>query len=190
MNEQMDNKFLIDCARIVQKEKPQKASKLLHDVFDGLHDEIPETIECKQGCNWCCYSRVTITNTELQELTMYMRSNFSKAQMDEVKHKVKATKKKYQKINKEERIASRDLCPLNVSGNCTVYEARPLFCRSAMSYSAKACEKANNDPELPVPMPKAPKNFADEMTVAILLGEDRKEYEMFIVDGLLKAFKW
>jgi Fe-S-cluster containining protein len=190
MSEALDNKFLLDCARIVQIEKPSKASNLLHKVFDGLHKDIPETIECAQGCNFCCYSSVTITNTELSELALHIRTNFSTKEMDVLKAKLIATKKKYQKLNKEERITSRDLCALNIDGSCSVYEARPLYCRSAMSYSKKMCGIAHEAPETPVPMPKAPKNMADEMTVAILLGEDRKEYEMFIADGLLKAFKW
>lgn len=188
--EVQDNKFLLDCSRIVQMEKPQKASKLLHQVFDGLTSDKPKTIECAQGCNFCCYSSVTITNTELSELAAYIRANFGKKQMDALKAKLTATKKKYQELTKEERIMSRDLCALNVDGSCQAYEARPLFCRSAMSYSKEVCGLAHEDPDIPVPMPKMPKNMADEMTVAILLGEDRKEYEMFIADGLLKAFKW
>ena len=190
MSEKLDNKFLLDCSRIVQLEKPEKASKLLHQVFDGLTKDKPKTIECKLGCNFCCYSSVTITNTELSELALYIRQSYGKKEMKDLEVKLKATKKKYQELTKEERIMSRDLCPLNDKGSCSVYEARPLFCRSAMSYSKVVCEMAHKDPETPVPMPKMPKNMADEMTVAILLGEDRKEYEMFIADGLLKAFKW
>lgn len=187
---ELDNKFLLDCSRIVQLEKPEKASKLLHDVFDGLTADKPKTIECKQGCNWCCYSSVTITNTELSELASHIRKTYNKKQMNSLRSKLTATKKKYQSLTKEERINSRDLCPLNIDGSCSVYEARPLFCRSALSYSKKLCEVAHDAPSTTVPMPRMPKNFADEMTIAILLGEDRKEYEMFIADGLLKAFKW
>ena len=188
--DQQDNKFLLDCSRIVQMEKPEKASKLLHEVFDGLTKDKPKTIECAQGCNYCCYSSVTITNTELSELALFIRSNYNVPQMTELKRRLTATKVKYQKLTKEERITSRDLCPLNDGGSCSVYKARPLFCRSAMSYSKDTCKLAHEDPEIPVPMPRMPKNMADEMTVAILLGEGRKEYEMFIADGLLKAFKW
>ena len=188
--EPKDNRFLFDCARIVQMEKPEKASRLLHQIFEGLMKDKPKTIECAKGCNWCCYSSVSITNTELSELAQYIRVNYTAKQMKALRAKLTATKKKYQKLTKEERIMSRDLCALNVDGSCSIYQARPLYCRSAMSSSKKSCEAAHKDPESPALMPKMPKNFADEMTTAILLGEDRGAYEMFIQDGLMKAFKW
>ncbi len=60
----------------------------------------------------------------------------------------------------EARIASGKqmaLCPLNVDGACSVYEARPTICRSYNSTDAGACERAlSNEMKTPIPMDYAP----------------------------------
>ena len=186
-----DQKFILQIAKIVQKGKGEKSSAMIHKIFDGIFADPPDRIECADKCNYCCYSRVMTTETEMKEMAFYMRKTFGKKDMERTKKAALAIKKKHQKLNKVERIESRDLCPLNVDGSCTVYESRPTYCRSAMSYSKAACKIAHEvDTEIPVPMVKLTKAKADDIYIGIILGEGKKEYEMTIVDGLIKEFKW
>lgn len=186
-----DQKFILQIAKIVQKGNPTKSSAMIHQIFDGIFADPPERIECSDGCNYCCYSRVMVTETEMKEIAFYMRKTFNKSQMDAARDKARAIKKKHQKLTKVERIESRDLCPLNVAGSCSVYGARPTYCRAAMSFSKSACQVAHEeDTSIPVPMVKATKRKADDIYVGIVIGEGKKEYELTIAEGLLKEFRW
>lgn len=184
-----DETFLFNMIKIVREHPPAKAAFMIQAIFDGIYADIPEKVECSKGCSYCCYSRVTLTELELKALASHIRLKFSEAQLILVMDSAKALKKKYQSMTKEERIYSRDECPLLMEGKCSVYESRPLMCRSAFSSSSDACKIAHSDPSFPVPMMTGPKNYASEMVAGIVIGENKKEYEMTILDGLLKSFK-
>lgn len=188
--EKSDNKFIIEIARIVDKEKGAKASILIHKIFDGLYKEVPQAIECEKGCNYCCRGSVSVTETEMKEVGMYIRKTFSKEELESVKKAATKIKKSLQELTKEERIYARHDCPLLMDGECSIYESRPLMCRSAYSYSKESCLVADSDSTMPVPMEAGTKAMSDEMTVGILLGERKREYQMNLVQGLQKEFKW
>ncbi len=190
MSDKLDNRFLIEIARIVEVEKGAKASILIHKIFDGLYKEVPESIECEKGCNYCCRGSVSITETEIKEVGLYIRKTFNKKQLEKVKKAATKIKKKQKSLTKEARIFDRNDCPLLVEGECSIYSSRPLMCRSAYSYSKEACSVADSDSTMPVPMEAGTKAMSDEMTVGILLGERKKEYTLNLVQGLLKEFKW
>lgn len=185
----LDESFLLNMIKIVREHPPAKAAVMIQQIFDGIYNDVPEKVECSKGCSHCCYSRVTLTELEMKALASHVRHRFSEAEVVLVMSAAKALKKKYQSMTKEERIMSRDPCPLLLEGQCSVYESRPLMCRSAYSTSAEACRIANEDPLFPVPILIGPKNYASEMIAAILIGEKKKEYELTILDGLLNTFK-
>lgn len=184
------NKFIVDIARIIEKEKAVTASRMIHAIFDGIFKEKPNSIECAQGCNYCCNNTVHLTKTESKELSNAIRSSYGKQQMDTLKTRLKVIRNSHQKMTREERMLERSPCPLLSEGSCSVYDSRPLFCRSAFSYSKKMCEEANVNPELDVPMEAGAKAMAEDFHVGILLGERKDEYELTLVEGLQKEFKW
>ena len=184
------NKFIIDVARIVEREKPIMASRMIHAIYDGLFEDKPNVIECAKGCSFCCNNSVHITETEVKELAHSIRKTYGKKEMSTLKDSLKHIQKKYQKMNRADRMLDRTPCPLLVDGSCSAYESRPLFCRSAFSYSKKACEMAQEDGNMYVPMEGGAKAMAEDMHVGILLGERKKEEELTIVEGLLKEMKW
>lgn len=186
---QPDETFILNMVKIVKDHPPAKAAYMIQSIFDGIYDDIPEKVECSKGCSYCCYSTVSVTALEMKAIESHIRHRFTEAEMILVVESAKALKKKYQSISKEDRIYSRDECPLLLEGKCSVYESRPLMCRSAYSTSSEACKIAHSDPEFPVPMLTSPKAFADDMVIAILIAEGKKEYELTIPEGILKAFK-
>ncbi len=175
--------------KLVRDHPPANAAFMINQIFDGIYNDPPDTIDCQEGCSWCCYSRVDLTELEMKAVEAHIRHKFTKLQVDRVIKAAKAIKKKYQKLTQEERIFSRDACPLLMEKKCSVYQSRPLMCRAALSLDAKACKRAHSNPDSPVPMMLASKNFATEMVAAIRIGEGKKEYELNLVDGILKHFK-
>ncbi len=93
-------------------------------------------------------------------------------------------------MTKEKRIYDRNNCPLLVDNECSIYASRPTFCRSAFSYSKNACREADVDSTISVPMERGSKTMADDIMVAVLLGERSAEYNLNIVKGLANEFKW
>jgi len=184
-----DETFLLNLVKLVRDHPPAKAALMVNMIFDGIYNDAPDMIDCSEGCAWCCYSRVEVTELEMKAVEAHIRHRFTKLQVDMVLKNARRIKKKYQKLTHEERIFSRDACPLLMDNRCSVYESRPLMCRSALSLDAKACERAHSNVNSPVPMMLASKNFATEMVAAIRIGENKKEYELNIVDGILKHFK-
>lgn len=189
MRPDQDESFILNLVKMVREHPPAKAAFMVQTIFDNVYDDIPEKVECYKGCSYCCYSTVSITELEMKAIEAHIRHKFSKEKLDLVIKSAKTLKKKYQSIKKEDRVYSRDACPLLIEGRCSVYESRPLMCRSAFSTSSEACKIAHSDPEFPVPMLTAPKAFADEMFIAILIAEGKKEYELTIPEGILKSFK-
>lgn len=188
-NTKPDETFLLNMVKLVRDHPPANAAFMIHQIFDGIYNDTPKEVDCSEGCSWCCYSRVGVTELEMKAVESHIRHRFTHLQVQRVVKAAKALKKKYQKLTQEERVYSRDACPLLMDNRCSVYNSRPLMCRSALSMDAKACERAHTNVEAPVPMMIASKNFATEMIAAIQIGENKKEYELNIVDGILKHFK-
>ncbi|MDX1628286.1 MAG: hypothetical protein R3345_06275 [Fulvivirga sp.] len=186
------SEHILNVKKIIEEKHPRIAARMIHVIFDGIfEDDFKDEVDCAKGCNLCCYNQVDITHVELKVLVLYIRRFFTRDQMKALERRCKELKKEFQGMTRDERRKARRLCPLNDEGACTVYKARPLFCRSAFSKSVKKCQLAHNDPETPlVPFLQEPHDLAIDYTVGIKMGENKGNYEMTILDGLLKEFKW
>ena len=104
-------------------------------VFEGTEPA------CKMGCDLCCRQAVRASIPEVLCVAVWLRNNKSAEELAAIKKAASAYRAKYEQADEPTRTACRDACPMLVNSSCSVYEARPLVCRTFHSYDFSACER-------------------------------------------------
>lgn len=129
-----------------------------HRAFHEAASSSPTSVEmqsgerlclgCSKGCSSCCSIKVTVNVSEVLLLVGYIRT-LDAAYQAEVKDKIRIAFDATRGQSVDERSLTRVPCPfLGEDGGCCVYLARPLSCRSYVSYDRDACERfAENIPQ-------------------------------------------
>jgi Fe-S-cluster containining protein len=94
-------------------------------------------IQCRSGCTFCCHQNVDVTIPEAILVALRLG--------DEADPRRAATleaAEMFTGLDDEARIATGRPCPMLVSERCSVYEVRPLACRSFTSPDAANCQTA------------------------------------------------
>lgn len=96
--------------------------KLLYDFIDKIYQYVNKNTPCKNGCNHCCYYKVSISELEVQ----YIES-------------VNNIKRNCGHQNNSDFHGAP--CPFLKNGSCSIYESRPFVCRRhvALASSANWC---------------------------------------------------
>ncbi|MEQ1820901.1 MAG: YkgJ family cysteine cluster protein [Fimbriimonadaceae bacterium] len=118
-------------------------TNLALDKFQAIaarlfHERVKVDPDCKPGCNWCCYVRVTVkvgNAAQVQRAIQALSDDQREAVLDRVKNYVAET----DKLGPNAILRSTRLCPLNEEGKCLIYADRPLTCRTTHSYNVKTC---------------------------------------------------
>lgn len=108
--------------------------------FDWEND-LPRTISCAAGCDYCCFSQVELTPPEALIIGQAVERHFSPAEQDRLRERVgRALAAMAGKSKREIAASRRDLpCPLLQGRKCLVYPVRPLVCRGMHSLEADKC---------------------------------------------------
>ena len=105
-------------------------------------------VECKVGCNYCCYMRVAATPIELFSLAIALSVSRSKSEMATLIGKLVENLKKTQNLSTIDHYKAKIPCSLlGEDGKCTAYDHRPLACRQWLSASKSKCERGFRSPE-------------------------------------------
>ena len=91
---------------------------------------------CRRGCAHCCQLQVTVTAAEAFHIAGILRRTPGRAAA--FLEAESATRG----LSAGERLRARIPCPLLHNSECTIYEARPLSCRGAVSRDVDACVAA------------------------------------------------
>ncbi|MET0028755.1 MAG: YkgJ family cysteine cluster protein [Candidatus Thiodiazotropha sp.] len=105
--------------------------------------DLPEPA-CQKGCATCCSIRVVATAPEVLLVARYLRANESGLRAQGV-HLTKRLAKANEVTRDQDeaaRVRLRRRCPFIHKGVCMIYAARPLACRSHLSYDRQACVDA------------------------------------------------
>ncbi len=91
-------------------------------------------IECKPGCNACCYQNVEVSIPEAILVSLQVADP-----ADPRRDALLETADAVANLSQTERLRTLRPCPLLVDGKCSVYDNRPLLCRATLSPCAQKC---------------------------------------------------
>lgn len=103
----------------------QKNLKSIQDkadhFFNTVHDKYSSQMKCSMGCSACCHQQFSIFNWEAFVITEW----FEKLSLDG-RNKIK----KGWLQNSDENLVQHSPCVFLVNHQCSIYETRPLICRT------------------------------------------------------------
>ncbi len=149
--------------------------KYVYQTLDGILDAAPkmlvfsdagrQNLQCKTGCNHCCTFRVTCTWPSAMVIARAIKD------APELIEKLRLYRGQMDDPSLESRDNQRLMCPLNVEGLCSVYEFRPLSCRSFHSFSLARCIEQRENPNTTLTIPIDPMRRRIESVVTLALDE-------------------
>ncbi|RMF95287.1 MAG: hypothetical protein D6727_11030 [Gammaproteobacteria bacterium] len=99
-----------------------------------------ERFACRAGCAWCCHQLVVLTNwDDGREILRRARARMSPARYRQFVSEVRRQARAIEALGHAEAEGRRWPCPLLDNDRCTVYEVRPVACRSVFSRNADTC---------------------------------------------------
>jgi len=105
-------------------------------------ESLPEPLNCRQGCHYCCYNQPMVTPPEALFIGHHVEQTFSDKDQKELIVKIKKILKTTNGKKPDEIAMMRhDLpCIFLQDGMCMVYKVRPAVCRTCCSTSADHCK--------------------------------------------------
>jgi len=121
------NKHYEHLLKLVTGRSTIEAASILAKSIRETMVKSPENIACSPGCAVCCSQKFTITLPDAVNLIRGLPEVISKSAL------VRARTRK--------KPGLRSVCPLlDNTGNCTIYENRPVLCRRYYSIDAELCK--------------------------------------------------
>lgn len=122
--------------------------RFLHDNFGKSARRIPAALSaCARGCSHCCHMWTALRAPEALFIAAAMPGEL-RAAVDTAHAETVA-------LSYEERLRLVRPCPLLQDDACSLYEARPIGCRTAASTDAAVCARAYrllSDEDIPQPL--------------------------------------
>jgi Fe-S-cluster containining protein len=109
--------------------------------------DAPSGIACRAGCSACCHGPIGVTVPEVIRVGRVLLDEATDA--DGLAVLDRARKAEAARVGRvgRDRERLRHPCPLlDEAGSCSIYEDRPLNCRSWSSFDASACNAYFDDP--------------------------------------------
>jgi len=132
------------------KKSDRKAIKLAQYWLDRTDNAIerivslenlPEPIDCRPGCHYCCYNQPIVTPPEALLIGCFVKETFTDRKRSELSERmVSILERTRDKGHDEVMMMRHELpCIFLVDGRCSVYKVRPAICRACSSTSAEHC---------------------------------------------------
>jgi Fe-S-cluster containining protein len=117
-------------------------------LTEGLLARAPAgAVACRAGCDHCCHQAVGVTPPEALAILDHISRTFSDAELEAVGARVAQLTAQTRGLSAADRFSPDHPCPFLRSGQCSIYEVRPLSCRGMNSLDAGECEKRLRDPD-------------------------------------------
>ena len=124
----------------------------LHDNFARSSRRIPRELSaCARGCSHCCHMWTALRAPE----ALFLKSSIPPARREELKSAVAVAHAETGPLSYDERFGLVRPCPLLHDDECSLYEARPIACRTTASADAGVCARAYrllSDEDIPQPL--------------------------------------
>lgn len=124
-----------DLAKKFRKPKSEPFDSLteLYEFLDEMASYAHGLVACKKGCSHCCHMEVGLTQLEADYISAFTGFQASKAPAD-------------REIKKDGWIDSNRPCPFLKNDACSIYEFRPMVCRTHLVFEKtnEVCNPENN----------------------------------------------
>jgi Fe-S-cluster containining protein len=103
-------------------------------------------VACRAGCDWCCHgTKVDVMVPEALAIARYLTESPDDSELVATRARIAAHAQRLRTMTIDARLQARVPCPLldATTGQCSVYDVRPLRCRSHHSLDAASCEEAS-----------------------------------------------
>lgn len=98
-------------------------------------------VGCAKGCHYCCFQHLFISTPEAMGIGHYLRSTLDDEGLADVRNRCIEIGNKARGLGFHERYAKTIPCPMLRKKECSIYEVRPVACRTYHSASQRACAK-------------------------------------------------
>ncbi len=129
------------------------AMQKMYATIDGLIDSLikfarkqNQGVDCKKGCDWCCYQPVFALSYEMEYLNDFLKKKFNEQSRKEIRSRAERKNNKLKPLSEKDLLHSKFPCPLLADGACIAYEARPMACRIYLSSNVNSCISFFNNP--------------------------------------------
>lgn len=166
---------------------------MLKNFFELLHEKTDTYPSCKKGCSGCCKYPILATEVEYHYISNWMRINVTEDTMnslhknfDQWHEEMGSIIDSFEYGNKQKSIeyTRRNVkCPFLIDNSCSIYEARPVACRTYFSYgNPRSCE-SEMYPKGTIDLENAKHNIYD-VSIAnrikvVSKGDEEREDKMF-----------
>jgi Fe-S-cluster containining protein len=134
---------------------PQRKVIALNAIFDKAGDVLSSVTPCKANCGHCCYQAVGVTEPEAKLISDHLGKPLVKPEVNyltQIKAQAEANGGKLDPKDTELRdeevvkYAGKPCTFLAKDGNCSIYEVRPMACRTYFSIEAdnRPCQYSLN----------------------------------------------
>lgn len=105
--------------------------------------------QCTEGCTACCHNiGADVTAPEVLAMAGYLSSRLGPGELEKLQDRLQQIVQRRGRMTASQRRETRMRCGLlGEDRRCIAYDARPLACTGALSFSRSACELALRRPE-------------------------------------------
>jgi Fe-S-cluster containining protein len=130
------NNEVLELARAALKQTDEAIQKFVSLV------SLPEPLDCKPGCHFCCYNQPMVTPPEALLIGHHLDQTFTGQQKLTLNAKIKKILKKIVGKHPDEIFMMRHELPCIFleESICLIHTVRPVICRTCSSTSADHCK--------------------------------------------------
>lgn len=127
---------------------PAAAAERAHEVMDeagrrALARTPAPAPACSAGCSYCCHVHVEATVPEILAVARHVERTWTAVAQAALRDRLARHVRRVEPLDDQQRWQARIPCALlGDDGRCTIYEARPLVCRSFSARAVDPCREA------------------------------------------------
>jgi len=105
-------------------------------------ESLPEPLDCKPGCHYCCYNLPTVTPPEALLIGHHLEQTLTDQQKQTLSKRIQKILKKIAGKPSDEIFMMRHELPriFLKESMCRIYDVRPAICRTCTSTRAEHCK--------------------------------------------------
>lgn len=138
-------------------------------AFDAAAEKLSHGVtDCRAGCFSCCHQLVLASPFEIFAIAQLLLTTRTDTELLEIQRTLRS--RLDVPLNPNDRYGLAFVCALLTDGKCSIYDRRPIACRSMHSGSRKACDEALDGISNSIPYLLDTQTLAAAMELGITAG--------------------